>query len=245
MDKYATIAVCFLLVLSGVTEMIAMARATQYVNVVLDMETTTSSFSPDYEGLYAVDGDIDTRWLNDAGGGTDWIYADCLVDQLVFNATVTIFDDGNYNFEVQRSFDAVTWINITSGTHTSGIETLTFAFSPVDGRYFRFLAWGAQAWVGVLEFCVYGSAVESPSASELQLNWMGFIVLLAFAFLNVVLMLVPRFYVLNFVVGALTLAFSAATVNDSTLPIQPYFSLIVALLSVLGILRAANLLRNG
>lgn len=80
--------------------------------------------------------------------------------------------------------------------------------------------------------------------TEQDVNWMAFIVLLAFAFLNVALMLVPRFYVLNFVVGALTLATAAATVNDSTLPIQPYFSLIVALLSVLGILRAANMLRD-
>lgn len=82
------------------------------------------------------------------------------------------------------------------------------------------------------------------TTTEQDLNWMAFIVLLVFALVNIFLILVPRLYLLNFVVGVLTLAFAAITVNDANLPVQPYFSLIVSLVAVLGMLRAGQLMRN-
>lgn len=113
----------------------------------------------------------------------------------------------------------------------------------LGGVYLRHWASGSVSVGTVGSELIDGSVTEQTT--EQDVNWMAFVVLIVFSVLNIFLILVPRVYVLNFVVAALTLAFAAATVNDATLPIQPYFSLIVALLSVLGILRAAQLLRNG
>lgn len=99
--------------------------------------------------------------------------------------------------------------------------------------------------IGDLMFLDSADTSDVIPTTEQDVNWMAFIVLLSFSFLNVFLIVAPRVYILNIVVAILTLGFAGATINDSTLPIQPYFSLIVMLISVLGMWRAASLIRSG
>lgn len=187
----------------------------------------------------AFDNDDATYWCSDGTSNINWLGVDLVIPfkidtMIVYWQSVT----ADLPFAVERSSDNVTWVTVANFTKQVNM-TLRLGST---AQFWRLYITGTD-WAGIYRWSLFG-AVEL-STTQLDVNWMAFIVLIVFAVLNIFLILVPRVYVLNFVVAALTLAFAAATVNDATLPIQPYFSLIVALLSVLGILRAAQLLRNG
>lgn len=183
-------------------------------------------------------------YINTAGG-TKSVTSAGVVDDNVWHHVVGVYDGTTLKVYVDGDLDC---------TPTNYDGTIVVSDSDLRLGY----GWSAAYLDGSMdEVRVYSRALGSGEVADLynyteetvaeaitSLNWMAFIVLLVFTLLNIALMFVPRIFILNFVVAVLTLGFAASTVNDATLPIQPYFSLIVSLVAVLGMLRVGNIMRN-
>lgn len=86
------------------------------------------------------------------------------------------------------------------------------------------------------------TTTETPTATSTAT--LSFILLIIMLILNILLIIFPKVPLLNFTFGIMTIGISALTINDSTLPYQPYFSLLTLLLAALNMLSAVYELRR-
>jgi len=136
-----------------------------HINLALNEPVTASSYqasSPYCPAIYAVDGNLTTRWASVWTNIPQWIYVD-------LGATYTVNEvwldwEAAYatSFQIQVSPDAATWTPIYSTTTgLGGVQDLTGLSG--TGRYVRIYAtkrattYGYSLW----EFQVYGSPVPT------------------------------------------------------------------------------------
>ena len=135
-----------------------------HVNLALNQPVTASSYqasSPYCPGIYAVDGNLSTRWAS-AWSDPQWIYVDL---GATYNINEVWLDwEAAYatSFQIQVSSNAVNWIPIYSTTTgAGGIQDLTGLSG--TGRYVRMYgaARGTSYGYSLWEFQVYGSPVPT------------------------------------------------------------------------------------
>jgi hypothetical protein len=136
-----------------------------HANLALNQPVTASSYqasSPYCPAIYAVDGNLTTRWASVWTNIPQWIYVDL---GATYNITeVELYWEAAYatSFQIQVSPDAATWTPIYSTTTgPGGVQDLTGLSG--TGRYVRMYAtkrattYGYSLW----EFQVYGSPVPT------------------------------------------------------------------------------------
>jgi hypothetical protein len=136
-----------------------------HVNLALNQPVTASSYQasgPYCPAIYAVDGNLSTRWASVWTNIPQWIYVDL---GATYNITeVELYWEAAYatSFQIQVSPDAATWTPIYSTTTgPGGVQDLTGLSG--TGRYVRMYAtkrattYGYSLW----EFQVYGSPVPT------------------------------------------------------------------------------------
>ena len=141
------------------------ATTGSHVNLALNQPSTVSSFqasSPYCPGIYAVDGNLTTRWAS-AWSDPQWIYVDL---QATYNITeVKLTWEAAYatSFQIQVSSNAVNWTAIYSTTTGhGGVQDLTGLSGA--GRYVRMYGTVRVTTYGysLYEFEVYGT-VPAPT----------------------------------------------------------------------------------
>ncbi|HXR47776.1 MAG TPA: glycosyl hydrolase [Candidatus Limnocylindrales bacterium] len=140
-----------------------------HANLALNQPVTASTYqasSPYCPAIYAVDGNLATRWASVWTNIPQWIYVDL---GATYNITeVELYWEAAYatSFQIQVSPDAANWTNIYSTTTGGGgVQDLTglTGLLPGTGRYVRMYAtkrattYGYSLW----EFQVYGSPVPT------------------------------------------------------------------------------------
>ena len=140
-----------------------------HANLALNQPVTASTYqasSPYCPAIYAVDGNLTTRWASVWTNIPQWIYVDL---GATYNITeVELYWEAAYatSFQIQVSPDAANWTNIYSTTTGGGgVQDLTglTGLLPGTGRYVRMYAtkrattYGYSLW----EFQVYGSPVPT------------------------------------------------------------------------------------
>jgi len=136
-----------------------------HVNLALNQPVTASSYqasSPYCPAIYAVDGNLTTRWASVWTNIPQWIYVDL---GATYNITeVELYWEAAYatSFQIQVSSNAVNWAPIyNTTTGLGGVQDLTGLSG--TGRYVRMYAtkrattYGYSLW----EFQVYGTAVPT------------------------------------------------------------------------------------
>ena len=136
-----------------------------HVNLALNQPVMASSYqasSPYCPAIYAVDGNLSTRWASVWTNIPQWIYVDL---GATYNITeVQLYWEAAYatSFQIQVSSNAVNWTPIYSTTTgPGGVQDLTGLSG--TGRYVRMYAivratqYGYSLW----EFQVYGTAVPT------------------------------------------------------------------------------------
>ena len=136
-----------------------------HVNLALNQPVMASSYqasSPYCPAIYAVDGNLSTRWASVWTNIPQWIYVDL---GATYNITeVELYWEAAYatSFQIQVSSNAVNWTPIYSTTTgPGGVQDLTGLSG--TGRYVRMYAivratqYGYSLW----EFQVYGTSVPT------------------------------------------------------------------------------------
>ena len=140
-----------------------------HANLALNQPVTASTYqasSPYCPAIYAVDGNLATRWASVWTNIPQWIYVDL---GATYNITeVELYWEAAYatSFQIQVSPDAAIWTPIyNTTTGGGGVQDLTglTGLLPGTGRYVRMYAtkrattFGYSLW----EFQVYGTAVPT------------------------------------------------------------------------------------
>ena len=139
-------------------------------NLALNRPVVTSSdFSSEYAGRFAVDGDGSTRWSSQFSD-SQWIYVDLGQPYNISEVKLKWETAYGADFSIEVSNDAAAWTDVATAINN---HDLTNDFSVAGtGRYVRMAGtrrgtqWGYSLW----EFEVYGTATPPPPTGDLALN---------------------------------------------------------------------------
>lgn len=136
-------------------------------------ETTTSSVNDGHNGNLAVDGDITTRWIANAGEENPWIYVD-LQAQANIDLIILNWEDARPpKYEIQVSEDAQTWNKIASVDDEGNTKKVVrFEFdTPQEGRYVRIYANEKSNYgCSLYEFDIYGKYDIAESVNSVEIT---------------------------------------------------------------------------
>lgn len=143
------------------------------INLALYKSTSTHTIEgPGFEGLYAVDGDYNTRWSSDFFG-PQWLIVDLEVAYRLNEIRIT-WDDSRVvaDYQVHVSVDSIVWERITPVGENSPLTGVDIGSSSV-GRYVRIYAGAKEAANGfsIKELEVFGMYSEDDQKPvNLSLN---------------------------------------------------------------------------